>query len=562
MDHTDARELAEGDLPPGDPPPSGLEAWLDARLRAAPGWSVSLAFHGVLLGLLATISFGAGRSSGLPDDGVLISLAPKTAPDRLEVLERPREVVEREGPALVPAAEPAPEDEPLPSASAAGAQHLFRWSCGVRDDTWEGVPDAPCPSNAWPALEVALEPSPATRRRPAGASSRAPGGVGTSGTPGRGDRVHRRNLVIACGHCLGSESAVTAGLRWLARHQADDGGWSCSAFATGCAGSPCSGGGEGQYDVGASGLSLLAFLGAGCTHLTRTTYVDPHSKERMSFGKTVKRGLDRLLARQTEDGCVGPKQGHYLYDHSIATLALAEAYGLTNAAAYRAPAQRAVDFLVAARNPGLGWRYSYRCGDNDTSVTGWAVMALKAAHTSGLSVPRAAFDDARAWLDRVTDPTGAVGYTAPGVVDVFVAGKNEAWRSRPTMTAVGLLSRIYIDADPRDPRLAQAAKLLAADLPRWDEAAHEVDSYYWYYAALALFQFKDGPGGKASWEAWNAAMKQALVPSQKPRKDGCADGSWDPAVDRWGFAGGRVSVTALNTMSLEVYYRYESVFGE
>ena len=34
-----------------------------------------------------------------------------------------------------------------------------------------------------------------------------------------------------------------------------------------------------------------------------------------------------------------------------------------------------------------------------------------------------------------------------------------------------------------------------------------------------------------------------------------------PAVDRWGFAGGRVYATAINVLTLEVYYRYENVFG-
>jgi hypothetical protein len=542
-----------------EPPPTDLERWLDERLRTAPGWSVSLAFHGVVFALLATISLGAGRSDGLPDSGVWISLAPKAGTERLEVLERPRDVVDRE----------ALEVDPTITDDATATSELLFPEVDLPDVghealTVEGLPcGTPIEVIAGPIAAAAGGTNRAARAASARAASRASGGVGTTGAPGSGQRLEQRRYWSCCGcRCGTTESAVTAGLRWLARHQQDDGGWSCAGFAAECAGSACSGGGAGEYDVGASGLSLLAFLGAGYTHLTRTTYTDPHSKERMAFGKAVKRGLDRLVAQQTADGCVGPKRGHYLYDHSIAALALTEAYGLTNAAVYKGPAQRAVDFLVAAQNPGLGWRYTYRCGDNDTSVTGWAVMALKSAHTSGLTVPGVAFDGARLWLDRVTDAQGAVGYTAPGVFDVFVAGKNEAWRSRPTMTAVGLLSRIYLGADARDPRLAQAAKLLAADLPRWDEAAHEVDSYYWYYAALALFQWKDAPGGKASWDAWNAAMKAALVPSQKLARDGCQDGSWDPAVDRWGFAGGRVSVTALNTMSLEVYYRYQGVFGK
>jgi hypothetical protein len=56
-------------------------------------------------------------------------------------------------------------------------------------------------------------------------------------------------------------------------------------------------------------------------------------------------------------------------------------------------------------------------------------------------------------------------------------------------------------------------------------------------------------------------MKNALVPNQKTAKDGCQKGSWDPAASRWGLDGGRVWATAMNSLTLEVYYRYANVFG-
>ena len=55
-------------------------------------------------------------------------------------------------------------------------------------------------------------------------------------------------------------------------------------------------------------------------------------------------------------------------------------------------------------------------------------------------------------------------------------------------------------------------------------------------------------------------MKKTLCDNQ--RKGGDEDGSWDPKVDRWGFAGGRVYTTAINVLTLEIYYRYAKVFGE
>ncbi len=36
----------------------------------------------------------------------------------------------------------------------------------------------------------------------------------------------------------------------------------------------------------------------------------------------------------------------------------------------------------------------------------------------------------------------------------------------------------------------------------------------------------------------------------------CAEGSWNPEGDEWGDAGGRLMVTSLSCLTLEVYYRY------
>jgi hypothetical protein len=96
-----------------------------------------------------------------------------------------------------------------------------------------------------------------------------------------------------------------------------------------------------------------------------------------------------------------------------------------------------------------------------------------------------------------------------------------------------------------------------ADLPEWK--TNTIDFYYWYYASLALFQY-DGPEGPM-WKKWNEPMKTALVPNQHTGKDGCRNGSWNSETDRWGCEGGRVYATAINALTLEVYYRYANVFN-
>ncbi len=61
----------------------------------------------------------------------------------------------------------------------------------------------------------------------------------------------------------------------------------------------------------------------------------------------------------------------------------------------------------------------------------------------------------------------------------------------------------------------------------------------------------------ANWDAWKRKIKKMLIDSQV--RVGCAAGSWDPdkpAHDAWGDAGGRIMVTSLSCLTLEVEYRY------
>jgi hypothetical protein len=117
------------------------------------------------------------------------------------------------------------------------------------------------------------------------------------------------------------------------------------------------------------------------------------------------------------------------------------------------------------------------------------------------------------------------------------------------------------------------------DLPTWEPQGKR-DFYYWYYASLALNQYSgpDSPNtNKSYWTKWNERLVPALVAHQEnvpanqtsPRdyadlvKDAgersCKTGSWEPA-DRYGYAG-RIYATAINVLTLEVYYRFDNAFG-
>ena len=122
------------------------------------------------------------------------------------------------------------------------------------------------------------------------------------------------------------------------------------------------------------------------------------------------------------------------------------------------------------------------------------------------------------------------------------------------LTAVGVLIRIFVGHTTKDDEfIAKGADLMAKKLPKWDVDGGSIDFYYWHYGTLAMFQV-----GGDHWKKWNEAMKTALVDTQRTGTDG-PSGSWDP-IDAWGAPGGRVYATAINVLSLEIYYRYGKVF--
>ena len=345
---------------------------------------------------------------------------------------------------------------------------------------------------------------------------------------------------------------------WLARHQDPDGSWNARAFSSNCSGARCTGPGDKDFTVGVTGLSVLAFLGYGHTHLSEEMHFSGgHPARLLHFGRVVRRALDWLMDQQAPDGSIGLVGPKGMYNHVIAAQALSEAYGMTASRQFALPAQKAIDFLVASQTPGKGWRYSPRSGESDSSVTGWAVMALKSAELSELSFPKSAYDSALAWYGDVTDSerSQAVGYTKKGPDGASREGR-EGFDRHPGMEALGTLALHFMTKRKTEP-MRGAMRLVTADLPEWK--ATKIDFTYWHFGSVATFQL-DGPDGPM-WTRWKDPLIDALVPHQGTTKDGCANGSWDPQEDRWGSAGGRVYAVALNALTLEVYYRYANVYG-
>ncbi len=340
----------------------------------------------------------------------------------------------------------------------------------------------------------------------------------------------RARLVRRAGGSPQSEKSVEESLDWLARHQHPEGFWSFDHRLEDCDGA-CDHPGNLRNGVkGATGLALLPFLGAG------NTPRDGRHEE------VVARGIDALVTMIELTPHGGSLyDGGEMYSHGIAAMALCEAYAMTGDESLRAPAQAAINFTCYAQDPeGGGWRYKPR-QRGDTSVMGWQIGALKSGYLAELAVPPIVPAKAGLFLDSVSLDGGEAYFY-----------EREKTEFRPATTAIGLLCRMYLGAEHDNPVLARGVARLAELGPS------KTDAYFNYYATQVVFQFTGGEG--PLWDTWNKQMRDFLIAGQAMK--GHVAGSWAPQDgDHGKDKGGRLYATALNCMTLEVYYRLLPIYG-
>jgi hypothetical protein len=340
-----------------------------------------------------------------------------------------------------------------------------------------------------------------------------------------------------------TEASVEAGLRWLALNQEPDGSWNAARHSAGRETRTMErdrAGTGAKADTAMTGLSLLAFLGAGYTHAEG------------SYKTQVEAGLRFLLNSQMPSGdLAGLKQigntsdVYYarMYSHGMAALALAEAYAMTGDRRLVEPIQKALGYTLQAQNRRTGgWRYQAFSVDDpgDTSQFGWQAMALLSSQNGGFSLPIDTMPKMHGFISRVS-----VGRFAGLAVYRPIPGQ------QPTraMTAEALALRLMLKQPTSPEAINEAKQFLLQELPGMGEE----NLYYWYYASIALFQLQD-----EAWPTWNNAMKSQILQSQVTSDDD--SGSWNPTCI-WAGYGGRVYSTAMSCLCLEVYYRYLPIYS-
>ena len=476
-------------------------------LRSVPSWGLSVLLHLVLL-LILGLMVQFGRGSSRPEATIQAAVVDTQLGEVTSMVDAPRS-----GDPFTKADSPDPPSLGLDPADSSlklvGQPEL----AALRQY-------APAFAGPTPLTDIKGASIAAIRLPELSANLMAP----FSGRQG----LTRARLVQREGGTARSEKSVEDGLAWIVRHQRDDGSWSLN-FHEQCKGVGCTPQRAIDSDTAATGLALLPLLGAGYIHTVKSRHQD-----------AVRRGLFWLVDHQQPDGnlFIGPPGMAFMYSHAIGAMALCEAYGLSQDPRLKKPAQRAIQFIINAQNPVTGgWRYSPG-QEGDTSVFGWEIFALRSGHIAGIKIPRGVLKGCTHYLDQAAaDPHRTTYAYQPGRP------------LTPVMTSEALLSRQLLGWPRTYPPLIKGAAQVAAHL----DTAEERNIYYWYYATQLLHNMKN-----KDWERWNLKVRENLIGMQV-KEESCAGGSWDPelpAPDRWGLIAGRLYLTSLSILTLEVYYRY------
>jgi hypothetical protein len=204
----------------------------------------------------------------------------------------------------------------------------------------------------------------------------------------------------------------------------------------------------------------------------------------------------------------------------------------------RAKLEKAVAIILKAqRVTGTekgGWRYSVaHSGGSDMSVTGWQILALRAAKNLGCDVPAETIDKAVDYIKRSQDNSnGGFRYTPTDGVTL-------------PCTATGILAlQLCGKQFHRAPEVERARVYLLKNPPRWNASFFY---YLVYYYSQATFQLDDEEANTV-----RGRLFDLLVQHQE------TNGSWQGGGTDAAY--GAHYCTAMAVLALTVEHRFLPIY--
>ncbi len=259
-------------------------------------------------------------------------------------------------------------------------------------------------------------------------------------------------------------------------------------------------------NTGITSLAVMAFLAKG------------HIPGAGPYGDRINQGIDYILSQQLDNGLLISKDRTgrttgLMYSHSIATLMLCEVSGMVDGQRQQKIDQvlpKALLVLLQAQKVPKsdqhlgGWRYAPGTTQSDLSLTGWSIMALRAAKLNGAAIPDEHIAMAVSYILNCRAGDGSFTYM-PGV------GQGTA-----SMTGVAMLC-LELCGEHGHESIVPAADFILNHRPQIDQngTPYRFRYYAFYYCGQAMFQL----GGK-HWETFAPYMYDCLLADQHQ------DGSW------------------------------------
>jgi hypothetical protein len=316
------------------------------------------------------------------------------------------------------------------------------------------------------------------------------------------------------------QQALIKALDWLASKQQKNGSWA-------------------RHEQAYAGLAIMAFVGAKCVQKDYSANI----KAALGFLKSQHTPSAKYPEGSRNAAMRGGSFGtQEMYQHAIVTLALIEALVDLNDEGLEPIVREAVQLIIRSQNTEHkseilggpfkpdspyygGWRYNPDSTNSDLSVSGWQILALRAAVNAGFGVPEWTFPAAAGFVRSLQGKKdGSFRYDSPG--------DSGASCARAGMGALSL----QLCGFPRDPAVQPALRFMQDYAPRWniEEPGNGYPFYYWYYGTRAMYL-----AGGEDWRIWKDWMCRFLVDHQD------ADGSWDGAQSEENLDVYRVALGAL-----------------
>lgn len=280
--------------------------------------------------------------------------------------------------------------------------------------------------------------------------------------------------------------------------------------------------GNGMKHPAITSLAVMAFLSAG--------HVPGEGPHRAN----VEKGVRWVLAQQQPSGMFAAEGHDDMYQHGIATMMLCEVVAMSDAKTakeIKPKLEKAVKLILQGQRQDMnsssrgGWRYQLVGVDADMSITGWQILALRAAKNIGCDVPADRIELAMKYVEQCRDPQSG-GYTYTG-------------GSGPTLscTGTGILALELCGKDRHHSREALQAGSYVLKHPLKHGDPHFF--YAAYYTSQAMFQL-----GGNYWNIHRNHMHKLLLSSQQ------RNGTW---IVNDGI--GASYSTAMAILALTVEYR-------